>query len=97
MCLATCSLPSLALDWPCAAAMLSQAYAVTSSSGTPLPLSYLTPRLSCFGGVALLGGEAVPPHRLGVVLGHALAVGVHDPEVELRGGVTLLGGEAVPR
>ena len=36
MCLATCSLPSLALDWPCAAAMLSQAYAVTSSSGTPL-------------------------------------------------------------
>ena len=44
-------------------------------------------------GVALLGGEAVPPHRLGVVLGHALAVVVvvHEPEVGLRGGVVLLG------
>ena len=35
--------------------------------------------------------EAVPPHRLGVVLGHTLAAGVHEPEVELRGGVALLG------
>ena len=41
-------------------------------------------------------GEAVPPHRLGVVLGHALAVVVHDPEIELRGGGALLGSEAVP-
>ena len=46
--------------------------------------------------VTLLGSEAVPPHRLGVVLGHTLAVGVHDPEIGLRGGVTLLGSEAVP-
>ena len=47
-------------------------------------------------GVTLLGSEAVPPHRLGVVLGHTLAVGVHESEVGLRGGVALRGGEAVP-
>ena len=46
--------------------------------------------------MALLGGEAEPPHRLGVVLGHTLAVGVLDPEVELRAGGALLGGEADP-
>ena len=87
MCLATCSLRSLALDWPCAAAMLSQAYAVTSSSGTPSPSAYMTPSLNCAAAVTLLGGEAEPPHRLGVVLGYTLAAGVHDPEIELRGGV----------
>ena len=61
MYLATCSLPSLALDWPCAAAMLSQAYAVTSSSGTPLPLSYLTPRWLVGHCAALHSGIVLPP------------------------------------
>ena len=51
----------------------------------------MTTEIELRGGVALLGGEAVPPHRLGVVLGHALAVGVHESEIELRGGVALLG------
>ena len=51
----------------------------------------MNPRLNCAKALTLLGAEAVPPHRLGVVLGHALAVGVHEPENELRGGVTLLG------
>ena len=32
---------------PCSAAMLSQAYAVTSSSGTPSPLAYMRPRMDC--------------------------------------------------
>ena len=81
---------------PCAAPRRYHRTASAASLGTPSPLSYLTPRFELRVGVTLLGAEAVPPHRLGVVLGHARAVGVHDPEVELRGGVTLLGGEAVP-
>ena len=46
--------------------------------------------------MALLGGEAVPADRLGVVLGDPLAFGVHDPEIGLSEGIALLGGEAVP-
>ena len=34
--------------------------------------------------------------RLGVVLRHALAIGVHEAEIVLRAGVALVGGEAIP-
>ena len=44
----------------------------------------MTPRLNCAPALPLLGGEAIPPHRLDVILGDTLAVGVHDPEIELR-------------
>ena len=47
-------------------------------------------------GVSLVGGLAIPLDGLGVILGHALAVGVHAPEVELGLGVSLVGGLAVP-
>ncbi len=40
--------------------------------------------------MALIGSQSVPAHRLGIVLGDALAEGVTDPEVVLRFGVTLL-------
>ena len=46
--------------------------------------------------LALRGSDIEPGVRGYVVLGHTLAVGVHEPENELRGGVTLLGGEAEP-
>ena len=46
--------------------------------------------------LALRGSDVEPGVRGYVVLGPALAVGVHEPEAELREGVTLLGGEAVP-
>ena len=46
--------------------------------------------------VALLGSQAKPTHGLLVVLGHSLAVVVHEPEVELGISVTLLGSLAVP-
>ena len=41
--------------------------------------------------MALLGGLAVPLHRLGVILRHALAVGVHETQAGLRRGMALLG------
>ena len=44
--------------------------------------------------MSLLSGQPVPLHCFGVVLWHALAVGIHDAEVELRYGVSLLGGDA---
>ena len=44
-------------------------------------------------GEPLFGGEAIPAHRLGVVLGDTLAFIVHEPEIELRTGVALLGME----
>src|SRR3712207_3041193 len=44
----------------------------------------------------LLGGEAVPLHRLGVVLRHASASFQHGAETELGLRMALLGGEAVP-
>jgi len=44
--------------------------------------------------VALLGGEAKPPHRLGVILGDTFAVVVHEPEIVLSTGVALFGSEA---
>ncbi len=47
-------------------------------------------------GVALLGGEAIPARRLGVVLRHAAAFPVHHPEREARGGVALVGGKPKP-
>ncbi len=42
-------------------------------------------------GISLLGGEAIPGHGLGVILGNALAVVVHQREVELGSGKSLLG------
>src|SRR5437016_930563 len=47
-------------------------------------------------GVALVGGLADPPHRLGVVLRYTLALGVPQPEVELGDGVSLVGGLPIP-
>ena len=47
-------------------------------------------------GVTLLGGLAVPPHGLGIVLRHARAVGVPDAEGPLGFGVALLGVNAEP-
>ena len=41
--------------------------------------------------VTLLGGEPIPLEGLGVVLRHALAVGVSEAESALCGRVTLLG------
>ena len=81
---------------PCSAARRYHRTASASSSGTPFAVGVHKPEVALRGGVALLGAEAVPPHRLGVVLGHALAVGVHEPEIGLRGGVALLGGKAEP-
>ena len=59
-------------------------------------MGVLDPEIELRNNVALLGGEAIPPHRLDVVLGDTLAGGVYDPEIELRAGVALLGGEAIP-
>ena len=42
-------------------------------------------------GVPLLGGLAIPLHRLGVVLGDTFAVAVHDAEIVLGASVALLG------
>ena len=44
----------------------------------------------------MLRGSAVPPRRLGVVLGNALAFGVHVPEIELSPGVASLGVNPEP-
>jgi len=46
---------------------------------------------------ALLSRFAIPKHRLGVILGHASAVVVRNPEVGLREGVALLSRLAPPR
>ena len=40
-------------------------------------------------GVALLGGQAVPPDSFRVVLRHAHTGGIHEPEAVLSVGVTL--------
>ena len=56
----------------------------------------MSPRLDCAGGVALLGGEAKPLHRLDEVLGNALAIAVHGCETVLSGSIILLGGPSVP-
>ena len=45
-------------------------------------------------GVALLGGFTVPGGGFGVILRHAIAVGVHDPEVGLRIRIAGLGAGA---
>ena len=51
------------------------------------------PEIGLRDGISLLGGEAIPAHRLGVVLGDTLAVVVHEPEIGLRNGDSLLGME----
>src|SRR5262249_55156553 len=48
------------------------------------------------GGGEARGGEVEPHMRADVVLLHALAGGVGEPEIVLRHGVALIGGEAVP-
>ena len=45
-------------------------------------------------GMTLLGGAAVPLHRLGMVLRYALALGVHEAEIELGAGIALLSQRA---
>ena len=47
-------------------------------------------------GFTLVGSQPVPPHGFGIVLRHAPAGVVHDPEVELRQGFTLVGSQPVP-
>ena len=49
------------------------------------------PEVELRSGDTLIGGQAVPAHRFGVVPGNSFAPGVHAPEVELCLGVTLLG------
>ena len=44
--------------------------------------------------VTLVGGEPIPPHRLGVVLRKTLSGVIHHFEVVLRDGVALLGRKA---
>ena len=44
----------------------------------------------------LIGGQAVPAHRLGVIFRHTLAVVVHQTEEVLGVGVPLIGGQPVP-
>ena len=46
-------------------------------------------------GVPLLGCQAIPPNRLGLVSRDTSAMLVHEPEAALRGGVSLGGGEAI--
>ena len=46
--------------------------------------------------MALIGGEAVPFHCLGVILRHATSEQIHAAEVVLSRGVALLSGKAVP-
>ena len=46
--------------------------------------------------VTLLGGLAIPLHRLSIVFRHALAIVVHGAQVELRMDVTLLSRFAIP-
>jgi len=53
------------------------------------------PEVGLPAGVPLVGGEAVQPGRLGVVLRDSGAIRVHHSEVGLSGGVPLVGGEAV--
>ena len=63
-----------------------------------LAVAYIDPEVAyCAARVALLGGAAVPRDRFGGILRHAVALGVHRPEVVLRARVALLGGAAVPR
>jgi len=50
----------------------------------------MTLRLYC-AGLTLVGGEAIPLQRLGVVLRHAVGLVVHDAEIVLRAGVSLVG------
>ena len=45
--------------------------------------------------MTLLGGQAVPPDRLGVILWDALAVVVHQPEEVRLGGARLGAGAQV--
>ncbi len=47
-------------------------------------------------GIALVGGLAVPDHRLFVILHNPSAFMVHDPQIELGPGLALVGGLAVP-
>ena len=44
----------------------------------------------------LLGGLAIPLHRLRLILRHALAIGVADAQIELSRRIILLGGFAIP-
>jgi len=46
-------------------------------------------------GVPLLGCQAIPPNRLGLVSRDTSTMLVHEPEAALRGGVSLGGGEAI--
>jgi hypothetical protein len=46
--------------------------------------------------MALLGCQAIPPHRLGTVLRHAITVVVHAAEAVLGTGIALLGGQPIP-
>jgi hypothetical protein len=49
------------------------------------------PEVVLSGGVALLGGLAIPTHRGRVVLRHALAVVEHEREIVLSSGLALFG------
>ena len=70
--LASLDLFSFAIALPCAAAMLVQAYASDQIVGDCAAVGVHDPEIELRAGVALLGGEAVPSNRLGVVLGDAL-------------------------
>ena len=74
---------------PCSAASRNHRAASASSSRTPSPRMYMFP-IELRVGVALLGGEAQPPHRLGAVLRHTLAQDIHESEDGLSAGVALL-------
>src|SRR2546428_668070 len=47
-------------------------------------------------GLILLGGFPKPPHRLHLILGHALAIPIADPQTILSFGEVLLGRFAPP-
>ena len=69
-----------ALPW--SAARRNHFSASASSCGTPLPLCVHEAEIVLRVGVALVSGEAIPLHGLGVVLRHPLAFEVHEAEID---------------
>ena len=59
-----------------------------------LAVPILDPEVDLRTGVSLVGREAIPPDRLGIVLRDTLAGSVHESEVGLRRGGSLLSQRA---